>query len=238
MDTTWVLLAVCLGASSSRWINDINLWVVGAPTERWGRGTAAPQFPRLVDEALGARALYLDALGSLFYGSSLHSHLKHSVLKAGVDLALVGALRQRHAPSERTVAALPDMVVTTILYLVGLVLTGDGQEPVLQRDVNIVLLEPRKLGADHQVVVLGEHVHGRRPLGELPSSLAPPSATEVPKRLVEEAIHLTLHVEKPRKGLNMILTPPSLPWPLKSGPISLLHEHYIPSNTVFKHFSR
>jgi hypothetical protein len=27
-----VLLAVCLGASSSRWINDINLWVVGAPT--------------------------------------------------------------------------------------------------------------------------------------------------------------------------------------------------------------
>ena len=41
MDTTWVLLAVCLGASSSRWINDINLWVVAAPTERWGRGTAA-----------------------------------------------------------------------------------------------------------------------------------------------------------------------------------------------------
>jgi len=32
MDTTLVLLAVCLGASSSRWINDINLWVVGAPT--------------------------------------------------------------------------------------------------------------------------------------------------------------------------------------------------------------
>src|SRR5918999_133104 len=32
MDTTWVLLAVCLGASSSRWQNDINIWVVGAPT--------------------------------------------------------------------------------------------------------------------------------------------------------------------------------------------------------------
>src|SRR5919107_3436639 len=32
MDTTWVLLAFCLGASSSRWINDINLWVVAAPT--------------------------------------------------------------------------------------------------------------------------------------------------------------------------------------------------------------
>ena len=32
MDTTALLLAVCLGASSSRWQNDINLWVVGAPT--------------------------------------------------------------------------------------------------------------------------------------------------------------------------------------------------------------
>jgi hypothetical protein len=32
MDTTALLLAVCLGASSSRWINDFNLWVVAAPT--------------------------------------------------------------------------------------------------------------------------------------------------------------------------------------------------------------
>src|SRR5215218_6423255 len=32
MDTTALLLAVCLGASSSRWQNDIKLWVVGAPT--------------------------------------------------------------------------------------------------------------------------------------------------------------------------------------------------------------
>src|SRR5215216_232907 len=32
MDTTALLLAVCLGASSSRWQNDTNLWVVGAPT--------------------------------------------------------------------------------------------------------------------------------------------------------------------------------------------------------------
>src|SRR5215211_6050579 len=123
MDTTWVLLAVCLGASSSRWINDINLWVVGAPTERWGRGTAAPPFPRLLDEALAARPLYLDALGGLFDGSSLHPHLEHSVLEAGVDLALVRALRQRHAPAERTVAALSDMVVTTLHFFIDLVLT-------------------------------------------------------------------------------------------------------------------
>src|SRR5215208_5186789 len=150
-------------------------------------------------EALGARVLYLDALGGLFDGSSLDPHLEHSVLEAGVDLALVRALRQRHAPSERTVAALPDVVVTTILFLIDLVLPGDGQDSVLKGDVHILLLEPRKLGTDHQVGVLGEYVHGRRPLGELLASLAPPSATQTPKRLVEEAIHLTLHIVKPTK---------------------------------------
>src|SRR5215204_1242397 len=217
MDTTLVLLAVCLGASSSRWINDINLWVVGAPTERWGRRAAAPPFPRLVEEALGARALYLDALGGLFDGSSLDPHLQHSVLEAGVDLALVRALRQRHAPSERTVAALPNMVVTTLLFLVDLVLAGDGHDPVLKGDVHILLLEPRKLGTDHQVGVLGEHVHGRRPLSELLASLAPPSATQAPKRLVEEAIHLTLHIVKPTERTQHDPYTSFSSWPTQTG---------------------
>jgi hypothetical protein len=47
------------------------------------------------------------------------------------------------------------MVVTTILFLFEFVLTRDGQHPVLQGNVHIVLLEPRELGTDHQVVVLG-----------------------------------------------------------------------------------
>src|SRR5829696_2049892 len=98
--------------------------------KRRGRRAATPPFPHLVDEALAARALYLDALGGLFYSSSLHSDLQHSVLKAGVDLALVRALRQRHAATEGAVAALPDMVVTTFLFFVNLVLAGDRQDPV------------------------------------------------------------------------------------------------------------
>src|ERR687890_2283794 len=191
MDTTWVLLAVCLGASSSRWINDINLWVVGALTERWGRRGAAPPLPRLVDGALGARALYLDALRGLFDGSSLHPHLKHTVLEAGVDLAFVCALWQSHAATERAVAAFPEVVVTTLLFLVDLVLTRDRQEPVLQGDVHILLLEPRKLGTDHEIPIVGEHVHGRRPLGGLLAFLRSPTATQAPQHLAEEAIHLT-----------------------------------------------
>src|SRR5215217_1689234 len=168
--------------------------------KRRGRGTAAPPMPRLLDEALAARALYLDALRGLFYSSSLYGDLQHTILEAGVDLALVRALRQRHAPSEGTVAALPDVVVTTLLFFVDLVLTGDRQDPILKGDVHILLLEPRKLGPDHQVVVLGEHVHGRRPLGELLASLTPASAAQAPQHLVEEAIHLTLWVVKPTEG--------------------------------------
>ena len=104
-----MLLAFCLGASSSRWINDINLWVVAAPTgncfidflagflksepdiarERENGGAAArrPHPSRaLSTEALGARALDPHALGAVD-GSSLDSYLQHSVLEAGVDLA-------------------------------------------------------------------------------------------------------------------------------------------------------
>src|SRR5829696_9769687 len=176
--------------------------------------------PRLLDEPLAARTLYLDALWGLLDGSCLHGDLQHSVLKAGVDLALVGALWQRHAPSERTVAALPDMVVTTLLFLVNLVLAGDGQDPVLQRDVHILLLEPRKLGTDHQVGVLGEHVHSRRPLGELPSSLTSASAAQAPQHLVEEAIHLTLHVVKPTEWTQHDPYTSFSLWPLKPGPTS------------------
>src|SRR5215218_3629532 len=187
--------------------------------KRRGRRAAAPPFPRLLDEALAARALYLDALRSLFYSSSLHGDLQHSVLKAGVDLALVGALRQRHAAKEGAVAALPDMVVTTLLFLVDLVLAGDRQDPVLQGDVHILLLEPRKLGADHQVGVLGEHVHSRRPLAELLASLTPPPA-KTAQHLVEEAIHLTLHIVKPAKWTQHDPHTSFSSWPLKLGPTS------------------
>jgi hypothetical protein len=89
---------------------------------------ASPPLPTrlsisFVPEDLAARALYLDAPGSLLYCRSLHNDLKHSVLEAGVDLALICALRQRHAPAERTVAALPYMVASTLLFLLDLVLT-------------------------------------------------------------------------------------------------------------------
>src|SRR5829696_1343311 len=63
-----------------------------------------PDNPRL-PEALGARALYLDALWGLFDCGSLHTELQHTILKAGVDLALVHSLWQAHAATEGAIAA-------------------------------------------------------------------------------------------------------------------------------------
>src|SRR5215204_4070987 len=156
--------------------------------------------PHLLDEALGARALYLDALRSLFYSSSLHGDLQHSVLEAGVDLALVGALRQRHAATEGAVAALPDMVATTLLFFIDLVLAGDRQHPVLQGDVHI----------------LCKHVHSRRPLAELLASLTPPPA-KTAQHLVEEAIHLTLHIVKAAKWTQHDPHTSFSSWPTQTG---------------------
>src|SRR5215212_299369 len=130
------------------------------------------------------------------------------------------------------------MVVTTLLFFVDFVLARDRQHPVLQGYFHIVLLEPSKLGTDHQVVVLGEHVHSRRPLGELlASSLTLPSTSQSPKGLVEEAIDLTLGIVKPTKWTQHgPCTSFSSLVPHNQGPISLLRNHYIPSDTVFKQF--
>jgi hypothetical protein len=59
-----------------------------------GPPRSSPAYPSLsLEKTLAARALYLDALGGLLNGSSLYGDLQHSVLKARVHLALVGALR-------------------------------------------------------------------------------------------------------------------------------------------------
>src|SRR5215211_6010815 len=176
-----------------------------------GPDRPSPSLAEVLAARAVARALYLDALRGLLYGCSLDGDLENAVLEAGVDLAVVNPLGQRYAAAEGAVTALPDVVATTLLFLVDLVLAGDGQEPVLKGDVHILLLESGKLGADHQVVVLGEHVHGWRPFREPLASLAP--AAQAPQHLVEEAIHLTLHIVKPTERTQHDPCTSFSPWP-------------------------
>src|SRR3712207_3711945 len=148
--------------------------------------------------AAGALApLYLDALGLPDRRGTLYPHLQHAVLEAGVDLALVNTLRQRHAPLEGSIPTLPDVVARAFPLLLSPALPGDREHTVLQRDVHILLLDTRKLGPDHYVPILLEHVERRSPLRSqqaLLLLLVPTTTGEVPENLVEHPVHLTLHV--------------------------------------------
>src|SRR5215213_2613553 len=178
-----------------------------------GPDRPSPSLAEVLAARAVARALYLDALRGLLYGCSLDGDLENAVLEAGVDLAVVNPLGQRHAAAEGAVTALSDVVATTLLFLVDLVLAGDRQEPILKGDVHVLLLDPGKLGADHQIPILGEHVHRRCPFREpLPFLTATP-AVQTPEHLVEEAIHLTLHIVKPTERTQRDPNTSFSPWP-------------------------
>src|SRR5215204_3936956 len=67
--------------------------------------------------------------GGLEHVRGVHRTLGGAGPEAGVDLAVVNPLGQRHAAAEGAVTALSDVVATTLLFLVDLVLAGDRQEP-------------------------------------------------------------------------------------------------------------
>jgi hypothetical protein len=181
-----------------------------------GGAATAPRQP-LASSCSGsaARALYLDALRGFFHGTAVEDDLEHTALEPGVDLAVVDPLRQRHAATERAVTALPDEVAPRLLFPVDLVLAGDGQEPVLEGDVRVFLFDSRKLGADHYVPILGEHVHRRCPLRKPPTFPTP--ATETGHHLVKVAIDLTPRIVKPAERTQQDPLPPSHRGPRSSG---------------------
>src|SRR5918997_2191895 len=142
-------------------------------------------------------ALDLDAPRFTYRRGPLDGHLQDAILEASPDPVLLHALRQRHAPPERAVPALPDVIPSALGLLLELALTGDGQNPVMNRDVHVLELHARKLGPYHQIPVPLEHVHGRRPLGDLRPLLTTRPTHEAAEHLVEYAVHLALHVVEP-----------------------------------------
>src|SRR5215216_981371 len=155
-------------------------------------------YPRLGLAGSAARLLSgtldLDAPGLLYRRGPFDPHLEHAVLEPGADAALVRALRQRHAPPERPVTALPHVVAGSFLLLLSLAYPADGQNPVVERDVHVILLHTRQLGPHHDVAVLLEYVKRRRPLGRRLTLLASPRPGQGAEYLVEHTVHLTLHV--------------------------------------------
>jgi hypothetical protein len=113
---------------------------------------------------LALRAFYLDALGLFYCASALDGYLQDAVLKASMNFALVGALRQAEGAAEGAVAALPYVVAAKLFLLLDFALTLDGEHVRVQRDVHVFGLYARKLGPDEEVPVLHRCVNRRRPL--------------------------------------------------------------------------
>src|SRR5215211_687454 len=144
---------------------------------RRNRGRCRPRFPvPLRPELALLAALDLYAPGLLYRGGTPHPHLEHTVLEPSADTALVRALRQRHAPPERPVAALPHVVAGSLLLLLGLAHATDGQNPVVERDVHVLLPYAGQLGPHHDVAALLEHVERRGPLRRRLTLLPTPRA--------------------------------------------------------------
>src|SRR5215212_2383837 len=163
--------------------------VANAPTPRRSCG-------QLCGSALGLLpgALDLNALGLLYRRGALDPYLEHAVLELGADAALVRALRQRHASPERPVAALPHVVPGSLLLLLRLAHAANSQNPVVERDVHLLLLHTRELGPHHDVTVLLEHVEGRGPLRRHLTLLPAPGPGQGTEHLIEHPVHLALHV--------------------------------------------
>src|SRR5215207_499055 len=121
-------------------------------------------------------------------------YLEDTSVETGTDLALIDTLRQRHAPPERTIAPLPHVIARTLTLLFGFALPGDGQYPIVQRDVYVPLLHTGQLRPDDYVPVFLQYVEHRRPPGRLFPLLPPTPAGEAAEHLVEHAVHLALHV--------------------------------------------
>src|SRR5437763_181897 len=90
-------------------------------------------------------------------------HLQDAAVEARLDRVGVDALGQRQRAAERAVRALDAEVALLLLLLLGLALTGDREDVVLDLDVHVLLGEPRKVGLQDEVLVGLDEIHRRDP---------------------------------------------------------------------------
>src|SRR6266478_8867898 len=108
-------------------------------------------------------------------------HRQHPVPVGRLDLPGVDWSGQRERAFELAEPTLT-AVVARLLGIAGpLPLALDGEHVVGQGQMNVLLAEPRQLGADHELVPGLVHVRGGSPL---------PRAGRLAQKSVEESIHL------------------------------------------------
>src|ERR1039457_6447949 len=104
--------------------------------------------------------LDLPRLGSFLLGKR---HAEHAILEVRRDVLRVEGIGHGKAAHETAVAALDAVIALLGMFLVELALARDGERLVLHFDVNVLQIDVRQIGLQHQFVLGFVDVHGRRP---------------------------------------------------------------------------
>src|SRR5215208_3732517 len=91
-------------------------------------------------------------------------------------------------------AQLPYVVAGTLLFFVDLALAGDGQHPIVDRDLYVLGLHAGHLGPNYNVPVPWKHVHGGGPLSRSLRHPACRSTAKTTEHLVEQAVDLAVRI--------------------------------------------
>src|SRR6186713_58961 len=98
-----------------------------------------------------------------------HTDFQHAVLHLRDDFRRIDGLRQRKGPAESSVVALPHVVTRTavllvlLLFLLGLLLTLDREEFIVEADVDVLLHHPWEFCREDEFLLVLDDFHLRNP---------------------------------------------------------------------------
>src|ERR1017187_6667479 len=104
--------------------------------------------------------LDLPRLGGFLLGQR---HGEHAILEVRRDVLRIEGIGHREAAYETAVAALDAVIAFFGVFLAELALARNGQRLVLHANVNVLQIDVRQIGFQHQFVLGLVDVHGRRP---------------------------------------------------------------------------
>src|SRR3989344_4037331 len=146
---------------------------------------------------LTARTLNLDPPRTALLGALRHGDGQHAVVEGRFHLIRIGLEGQTEGALEAAIAALHEMVVGLLvtLLLLELLLATDGELIVLQRNVDILLVDARQLHTDAHFLVGFGDVHAGIEGGRRAAALARGrrEAARAAEDIVEQAGHLALN---------------------------------------------
>src|SRR5688572_25883644 len=117
-----------------------------------------------------------------------HSHLEHPTVEGCCHPGGVDALGQAERAGEAAGGPLDAVKALLLLLVLGLALSADGEDAVLDFHLDVLFAQAREVGAKHEVLVRLHQVHRRDPA----AVAAARGAVARPEEAVEEPVHVGL----------------------------------------------